>query len=311
MSGYGVMFHHFSGLGHPNGQGAITADMLAEIIEYVSLSNNILSAQEWLTRSQSGSLKKNDACLTFDDGLRCQYDLALPVLESYDLTAFWFIYTSPLLGGIQRLELYRYFRDTCFDDIDAFYMLFNKHIENTKYSTQVKNKLAYFDADTYLIEFPFYSKGDRIFRYIRDQVLGPDGYFQVMDSMIEEMNIDKANTSSKLFVDAAAIKILHQKEHIIGLHSHTHPTRLEDLSELEQLKEYHLNKKKLREIVEHEITVMSHPCNSYNEVTLKLLKNMGISVGFRSNMANVKQRTTLEYPREDHTNLLNNIRHNN
>ena len=36
--------------------------------------------------------------VTFDDNLKCQYDIALPILDKYSLKAFWFIYTSPLDG---------------------------------------------------------------------------------------------------------------------------------------------------------------------------------------------------------------------
>ena len=28
--------------------------------------------------------------------LKCQYDIALPILDKYNLKAFWFIYTGPL-----------------------------------------------------------------------------------------------------------------------------------------------------------------------------------------------------------------------
>jgi hypothetical protein len=48
---------------------------------------------------------------------------------------------------------------------------------------------------------------------------------------------------------------------------------------------------------------MSHPCNSYNATTLSVLRELGITVGFRANMAAGKI-SELEYPREDHANLV-------
>ena len=48
---------------------------------------------------------------------------------------------------------------------------------------------------------------------------------------------------------------------------------------------------------------MSHPCNSYSEDTLQLLEGMGIKIGFRSNLTE-RQHSDLEYPREDHVNIL-------
>ena len=42
-------------------------------------------------------------------GLKCQFEIALPVLDSYNLTAFWFVYSSPLDACFdtlkQRIEL--------------------------------------------------------------------------------------------------------------------------------------------------------------------------------------------------------------
>ena len=48
---------------------------------------------------------------------------------------------------------------------------------------------------------------------------------------------------------------------------------------------------------------MSHPCNSYNAATLSLLRELGITLGFRANMAKLGL-SELEYPREDHANLV-------
>ena len=48
---------------------------------------------------------------------------------------------------------------------------------------------------------------------------------------------------------------------------------------------------------------MSHPCGNYNDDTLKILDEMGIQIGFRSNV-NIKEiKSKLEVPRENHTNV--------
>ena len=52
---------------------------------------------------------------------------------------------------------------------------------------------------------------------------------------------------------------------------------------------------------------MSHPCGSYNSYTLKILKKMGIKIGFRSNLLIKKTKSSLEVPRQDHADLLNKI----
>ncbi len=77
-----VMFHHFFGRGHPRGQGAIGAEDLAELIERHG-RDNFVPPRDWMLGHGRGRQPDNALCLTFDDGLRCQLDVALPVLEHY------------------------------------------------------------------------------------------------------------------------------------------------------------------------------------------------------------------------------------
>ena len=44
---------------------------------------NILDAEDFFTRSQEDKLKEKDLCFTFDDGIKNQYDIALPILEDF------------------------------------------------------------------------------------------------------------------------------------------------------------------------------------------------------------------------------------
>src|SRR4051812_45501260 len=113
MLPHGVMFHHFHDATHPAGQGSISAGQLRHMIESIGPAR-ILPAREFLWRAQHKTLRPTDICLTFDDNLRCQYDVALPVLREFGLTAFWFVYTSVLQGNVESLEIYRHFRMTQF-----------------------------------------------------------------------------------------------------------------------------------------------------------------------------------------------------
>ena len=62
----------------------------------------------------------------------------------------------------------------------------------------------------------------------------------------------------------------------------------------------------LNELLGESPISMSHPCNSYNADTLKVLKKLGIKIGFRSNFEKLKY-SKYEYPRIDHTELLREI----
>ncbi|QDU49375.1 polysaccharide deacetylase family protein [Gimesia panareensis] len=303
---HGIMFHHFYNEKHIQGQGAISADELAQIIEFYQQSYRILPARDWLEKANQGTLADNEACLTFDDALLCQYEVALPVLQQFDLTAFWFVYSSVITGGSEKLEIYRKFRTACFESIDEFYRCFFRTIGDSPYQADVATALRGFIPEEYLKQFPFYTNPDRQFRFVRDQVLGPAAYTEVLDLMMLAEKIDLPEFTSDLWMNDQQVLDLHDREHVIGLHSHTHPTALAALDADVQRAEYQTNFETLNRILRVAPDTVSHPCNSYNTDTLKILKDLEIKVGFRSNMAE-QQTSQLEFPREDHANIMDKI----
>jgi len=311
---YGVMFHHFwdkkhpngqVGI-HPNGQGAITADEFEQILHAVGIEN-ILPAQDFYDKAVAGTLQPHETCLTFDDALLCQYDIALPVMEAHNLTAFWFVYSSVFQGNKEVLEIYRYFRSVEFNDFLSFYNAFFEAVKVSPYAADVQTALADFNPDAYLKGFDFYTTEDRIFRYVRDKVLGVEKYNQLMDQMIEAAGYDWDEMAQNLWMTEAHLKNLHAKGHVLGLHSHTHPMVMGALPKDQQTAEYSRNFSYLSSALGQTPKVMSHPCNSYNQETLDLLTEMGITLGFRANMQEAPAGDSygpLELPREDHINIL-------
>lgn len=303
---YGLMFHHFYDEKHSKGQGAISADQLESIIEYYG--DDLLSAEEWYNKAITKTLSSNDICLTFDDALLCQYEIALPVLEKYNLTAFWFVYSSVLDGGLENLEVYRKFRTKYFAKIDDFYDRFFLAVKDSIYNGDVEMAMNYYSHASWK-HFPFYSRNDTKFRYIRDTVLGPQKYNQLMHTIMSDFNINMAEFTSDLWMKSEHVREIHNKGHVVGLHSHTHPTAIAKLSVVEQEKEYQTNFEYLCSILDENPKVVSHPCNSYSKETLSILRKLGVELGFRSNMEN-HMFSMYEYPRDDHANILTRIEQN-
>ncbi len=300
------MFHHFWDARHPRGQGAISRDDFSAMLDYLG-ADRILPAREWLARAENGKLREGDLCLTFDDNLRCQFDVAGPVLRERGMTGFWFVYTSVLEGKLERLELYRKFRTVFFKDVQDFYPAFFQSVGASEFAELVQNALTRFRPEEYLAGFDFYTDEDRRFRFVRDEALGPERYCAAMDAMMARQGVSPADLAQDLWMDAASLRQLHWEGHVIGLHSHTHPTRLENLDERGQEREYATNYLALATLVGERPVAMSHPCNSYNAETLRVLGRLGIRVGFRANMARLDGRN-LEFPREDHANVMGRMR---
>lgn len=302
---HAIMFHHFSNGKNKNGQGAITASQLESIIEYYRYNNNLLSAKEWFEKAKANLLNRRDVCLTFDDTLLCQYEIGLPVLKKYGLTAFWFIYSSVLCGGVEKFEIYRKFRSLYFDSINSFYDRFFFEVKKSNFGEDVEISLKKHCHDDWK-EFPFYSQNDTKFRYVRDTSLGPDKYDYIMNAIMKDYEINLNELISDLWMNSNHITKLHNEDHIIGLHSHTHSMILSKLSAAEQEKEYEDNIMVISSIIGEKPKTVSHPCNQYNKQTLSILTKLGIEIGFRANMEN-HMYSMFEFPREDHANVLRRI----
>ena len=121
---FGLMFHHFYDDIHPKGQGALSLDDLNFAIKSLSTNYHINTPDEFIYKYENCTLRDNDTCLTFDDGLKCQYDIALPLLEDLNLKAFFFIYSKPFFGTPVSLESHRFFRSIAFNNIETFYKEF-------------------------------------------------------------------------------------------------------------------------------------------------------------------------------------------
>ena len=160
----------------------------------------------------------------------------------------------------------------------------------------------------------FYSINDIKFRLIRDQFISKKTYNEIMKKMFKSKNFKINSVLKKLFLNKKDLKKLLNDGHEIGLHSHSHPTKISHLSFKKQFKEYKINKNYLQNKIDknfNKVISMSHPCGDYNTNTLKILKKMEIEIGFRQMMKKNKKfknykinQSNFEIAREDHSNIV-------
>ena len=303
---FGLMFHHFhGGLHKPDKANSLSGYQFEKILNYIGIKN-IISPDQWIAAAENGELKPNYRCLTFDDGLKNQFDIALPVLQKYKLKAFWFIYSAQYEGEFPRLDIFRRFRYHYYDDIEDYYKDF---FSQTDITISKKNSKYEDWKKTFLLIAPFYSENDLKYRYARDVLLGPTKYYSIVEKMIKSRNLSLVDLTSELWLTESNLHFLSKQGHILGMHSYDHPTDLKKLNECEQKNQYTRNMTFIKKFKTNPIS-MSHPCNSYSELTLKILSQMGIKVGFRANM-NQKNifvsYKNLQFQREDATNILRSL----
>ena len=305
---HGIMFHHFhDDKLHTKSQGSISRDDLYKMIKFIG-KKNIINADIFFDKIRNNKLKKNEVCLTFDDAIKSQIDIALPVIEDLGIKSFFFVYSSIFEGKPDLLEVFRYFRMNYFDSVDQFYQNFYEILDEnlSDFFKSKKIKISLIKKSC-----PHYSYEDIKFRLIRDIYLDKTQYEKIMIDMMKERKFKPEKFYSILFFNKDDLKKIDALGHLVGLHSHSHPTLLEKLSYNKQKDEYKKNLSLISKILikpHNKIEYMSHPCGSYNANTLKILRELNISLGFKQTMKfeperNMKKinNSLLEIAREDHS----------
>ena len=308
---HGIMFHHFhDNKHHLKSQGSISENQLYKLINFIG-RKNILDADIFFEKLKLNRLKENEICFTFDDGIKSQIDIALPVLEDFKIKSFFFVYSSMFEGKLDNLEIYRYFRSNFFNNIDEFYEVFFK---------ELNINLEKFYKDNYNTTIiikkrsPFYTENDIKFRLVRDKFLDNQEYDKLMQKIFISKNFIPEKFHKNIVFEKEDLIKLDSLGHLVGLHSHSHPTLIEKLSLDQQKMEYNKCLSIISRILNksnNSIKFMSHPCGSYNSDTLKILDELGIELGFKQFMSVEKEKgmkkinnSTLEIAREDHSEII-------
>jgi peptidoglycan/xylan/chitin deacetylase (PgdA/CDA1 family) len=95
-----------------------TADLFERQLGWVSEFLHVLPLPEMLERFADGTLPPRAACITFDDGYRNNYDVALPLLERMRLPASFFIATGAVADGAMWNDLIIESVRNCGDHLD-------------------------------------------------------------------------------------------------------------------------------------------------------------------------------------------------
>lgn len=298
---HGIMFHHFHSKKHSKSQGSISALEFVKIIKFLG-RENILSPEEYLFKLNSNKLNKKEICLTFDDSLKSQYDIALPILDDFNLKAFWFVYTAPLKNHYIFYESFREFINSKFKNFDHFFYYFKLYFENN-----FKIKLNELIMTDYIKNkkklHPMYSNNDIIYRYLRD-IYFTDVKFRYFGiKLMKSKKFDYKKISKNLFLTKDNISDLSNNNHYIGLHSYSHPMKMSSKNYRFQYREYKKNYDEINSITNIKPISASFPANSYDNNTLKIFNKLKIQIAFRANMNKTKNKNknnNLVIPRQNH-----------
>ncbi len=297
-----IMFHHFHNYKkHIKTQGSFDKDQLYKLIKKIEVKN-ILSPNDFFYKTKNNTIKNYETCITFDDGIKSQFDVAYPVLKDLKIKSFFFIYSSIFEKKINLLELNRYFREVYFNKIDQYYssfyeVLYKEINKNTIRKILNKNKKIFLKQKKI---WKFYSISDLEFRFIRDRVINKSKFEEISINLFNKNRFNYKKLNKNIYINKKNLEILSKDENVIGLHSHTHPTNFDKLSYKKQLQELRKNKQILERITKNDVYSMAFPLGRFNGNTLKILKKLGIKIAFLS-QPNIKKKNLYKISREDHT----------
>lgn len=300
----GVVFHYFEDEKHIRCQGSLSASQFNQLLDELEKKYIIISPEEYLDCFERKEHLGNRVFLSFDGGLKSQVDIAYPLLKERGLSAFWFPYTNVLTGEIAPIEIYHHFRFYCYNDIDIFY---------DEFLTSFMNFVGKQAAERYLLEASnnlqyewgkYYSKNDRIHKYLRDNILSLDGMNSIMTELMLKHGYQPEQFYDGLWITPSDLVEISENGNIVGSHSHTHPFRLDMLSPEEQLWEYCKSKEVLETILGKKVQCVTYPANRYSESTIKMVKKAGYHYGFTT-MKGLDTR--FEIQRIDHAMLLRRL----
>lgn len=300
---YGVMFHHFHSPGRKKRPGSLSAHDFERLLDVLEEKTKIVGPEEFAELLGKPSETDSAVMLSFDDSLRSQYEVAAPILKARKIKAGFAIYSSIYSGEPDPLEIFAEFRESHFESFHDFLSEFLSVV--SQQISNLKSLAANGVEKGFLEEFPFYSYEEKLFRFVRDEILTADQYKVFMWQLIDQANsFNPEAVARNVWMEVKHLRTLVSDGHTLGLHSHSHPTRMDLVPKQAQIDEYTRNFVWIEEHLEVTPDFVAHPCGRYSRDTLQVMAELGIRYGFRSSMSELSERSQYEIPRQDASNLV-------
>lgn len=237
--------------GEPDGK---TFDWM---VRFISKSFNVLPFGTAVERLKQGDLPAAAACITFDDGYRDNYTVALPILQRHGVKATFFIATGFLGGGrMWNDDLIEAVRSTSSPVVDWSEFGLGNH----DFSTPMARSTSL------------------------GAILGKLKYFPHEDrANISRRLARSAGVSdhSNLMMSAEEVRSLHAAGMEIGSHTRTHPI-LSGLTDEQAMIEIGGGKADLEAILDQRVDVFAYPNgNPMRDLTIRNVQLVE-AAGFRA-----------------------------
>ena len=305
---YISMYHytrHIKNSRYPAIKGLELEDFKRQL-DFFKGNFNVITMEEVIEAALKGSkLPEKALLLTFDDGYTDNYTVALPLLLERGLQGSFFVPAKPLVdGGLLEVNKIHFIlakgneNDIVKDILD--YSLIIKE--------KLREKLNIADRDILKELYKRYAVSNgrdtldtSFIKKMLQEVLPAENRTEIIDTLFNKyVEVSEEVLANELYVNKAQLKVMKKLGMFIGVHGYEH-NHLALLTEEEQKKDLEKSLSAMREFIDEDAWVMNYPYGSYNETTLRLIKNRGAVLGLttKRGIADIKSDSALELARFD------------
>lgn len=254
-------------------------------IEYLGKFYEFISEKDLVSAiNKKNKLPKKSCIITFDDGLRNQYDNAIPILKKHKIPAIFFLNTLALSDKkVCQAHKIHFILSKVKEDIFIEKIFsYIKSLKNKKYDFEKINekKLS--------LENRYDNKTTSLLKYLLTFFLDQKTSRSIVDSIFKELCENENKYIEELYLNKQMISEINNSNLFsIGLHTKSH-INIANSSEDAILKEIKDNYKYLSEELNiKDIKGLSYPYGNFNKdtlkKTLKQLKKMSLVYAFTMN----------------------------
>lgn len=258
------------------------ARMFDRILGWIGSQFRVLDPLVACDRLYEGTLPSRPAIITFDDGYRDNFTVALPLLQRHRMQAAFFVSTAFLDGG----------------------MMFNDRVIETVRRAG-GGSIRFVGQEGSPVSLPLRNDADRrkaidtILRAVKH--LPPDTREERVVQLEREAGIARHGVASTMMMDAGQVMALHRSGMRIGGHTRTHPI-LASLSDDAARSEIDGGLADLAGISGERVSIFAYPNGrhgiDYDSRHVRMLEQSEIRYAFTTHSgAATRDRSRLELPR--------------
>jgi len=246
-------------------------EKLGEAFEFVSLGDLLQAVKE------HKSLPERSCLITFDDGLKCQFDLALPILEKKGIPAAFFVIpqtmTEKKVCNVHKIHKLR----AAFEPVE-----FRKKVDTSLsilFRESIAGLLAGREQEP-VQKYRYDNPEQAELKYVLNNVLSEEQKDQLVGVLFSEHFGDEKKMADEIYINLDKAKKLFQKGSL-GLHSFSHLS-LANLDREKLEKEVVAGKAVLEGLVGGEIEAISYPYGSVYDINTEVIevcKQAGLRIG--------------------------------